>query len=118
MKPPPSWIGPSRLDGTLGAKIREERVRRGLTIVKLARKAGVSRRHLSALEAGGNVSVILLVRIAAVLQLESLPAGRELRLQMTALPKKQPPDRGELEERLAKVQMAVEDCRKLLAESD
>ena len=53
---------------SLGQRVRELRNRRGLTRKMLAREAQVSERHLAQLEAGeGNVSIVLLRRIAAAL---------------------------------------------------
>jgi XRE family transcriptional regulator, aerobic/anaerobic benzoate catabolism transcriptional regulator len=52
----------------LGKRVRELRNRRGLTRKLMAREADVSERHLAQLEAGeGNVSIVLLRRIAAAL---------------------------------------------------
>jgi XRE family transcriptional regulator, aerobic/anaerobic benzoate catabolism transcriptional regulator len=52
----------------LGKRVRELRNRRGLTRKMLAREADVSERHLAQLEAGeGNVSIVLLRRIAGAL---------------------------------------------------
>ncbi len=52
----------------LGKRIRELRSRRGMTRKMLAREADVSERHLAQLEAGeGNVSIVLLRRIASSL---------------------------------------------------
>jgi len=52
----------------LGKRVRELRSRRGMTRKMLAREADVSERHLAQLEAGeGNVSIVLLRRIAASL---------------------------------------------------
>jgi XRE family aerobic/anaerobic benzoate catabolism transcriptional regulator len=52
----------------LGKRVRELRNRRGLTRKLMAREAEVSERHLAQLEAGeGNVSIVLLRRIAAAL---------------------------------------------------
>lgn len=54
--------------GTLGARVRGERERRGLARRVLAANAEVSERYLAQLEAGeGNVSVVLLRRIALAL---------------------------------------------------
>src|ERR1700737_4038406 len=51
---------------SLGRRVRQARNRRGLTRKMAAREADVSERHLAQLEAGeGNVSVVLLRRIAA-----------------------------------------------------
>ena len=50
----------------LGKRVRELRNRRGMTRKMMAREADVSERHLAQLEAGeGNVSIVLLRRIAA-----------------------------------------------------
>jgi XRE family aerobic/anaerobic benzoate catabolism transcriptional regulator len=50
----------------LGKRVRELRNRRGMTRKMMAREANVSERHLAQLEAGeGNVSIVLLRRIAA-----------------------------------------------------
>ena len=52
----------------LGRRVRQARSRRGMTRKMAAREADVSERHLAQLEAGeGNVSIILLRRIAAAL---------------------------------------------------
>lgn len=52
----------------LGKRVRELRNRRGMTRKMMAREAEVSERHLAQLEAGeGNVSIVLLRRIAAAL---------------------------------------------------
>lgn len=54
----------------LGARVRELRNRRGMTRKILAHDADVSERHLAQLESGeGNVSIVLLRRIAAALGL-------------------------------------------------
>jgi XRE family transcriptional regulator, aerobic/anaerobic benzoate catabolism transcriptional regulator len=53
---------------SLGKRIRQVRSRRGMTRKIAARQADVSERHLAQLEAGeGNVSIVLLRRIAAAL---------------------------------------------------
>ena len=53
---------------SLGKRVRELRNRRGMTRKMMAREADVSERHLAQLEAGeGNVSIVLLRRIAAAL---------------------------------------------------
>ncbi|MGA7916604.1 MAG: helix-turn-helix transcriptional regulator [Candidatus Acidiferrales bacterium] len=54
--------------GSLGARVRELRSLRGMTRKMVAREADVSERHLAQLELGdGNVSIVLLRRIAAAL---------------------------------------------------
>ena len=54
--------------GALGARVREQRERRGLARRVLAASAEVSERYLAQLEAGaGNVSIVLLRRIALAL---------------------------------------------------
>jgi XRE family aerobic/anaerobic benzoate catabolism transcriptional regulator len=53
---------------SLGKRVRELRDRRGMTRRAAAREAQVSERHLAQLEAGeGNISILLLRRIAAAL---------------------------------------------------
>lgn len=52
----------------LGKRVRQFRSRRGMTRKMVAREADVSERHLAQLEAGeGNVSIVLLRRIVAAL---------------------------------------------------
>lgn len=53
----------------LGKRVRELRSRRGLTRKQMSQEADVSERHLAQLESGeGNISVLLLQRIAAALR--------------------------------------------------
>src|SRR5262249_30579348 len=59
----------------LGDIVRETRIKKGLTQARLARLAGVSRRHLAALEKGANVSVAVLKKVAAVLDLQEIELG-------------------------------------------
>jgi len=59
----------------LGDVVRETRIKKGLTQAKLARLAGVSRRHLAALEKGANVSVLVLRKVASVLDLTQIQLG-------------------------------------------
>jgi XRE family transcriptional regulator, aerobic/anaerobic benzoate catabolism transcriptional regulator len=55
---------------SLGQRVRQVRTRRGMTRKAAAGQADVSERHLAQLEAGeGNVSIVLLRRIAAALNL-------------------------------------------------
>jgi len=52
----------------LGKRVRELRSRRGMTRKRMSQEADVSERHLAQLESGeGNISVLLLQRIAAAL---------------------------------------------------
>jgi transcriptional regulator with XRE-family HTH domain len=64
----------------LGDLIRLRRIQRNLTQERLAKMAGVSRRQLSLLEDGRNVSLLFLTKIAEALELTELPVGR-LRLR-------------------------------------
>ena len=59
----------------LGQIIRAARIKKGLTQARLARLAGVSRRHLAALEKGANVSVLVLKKVAGVLELTDINLG-------------------------------------------
>src|SRR5712664_4709549 len=53
---------------SLGSRVRDLRKRSGMTRKTLARESEVSERHLAQLESGeGNISILLLRRIAAVL---------------------------------------------------
>lgn len=52
-----------------GDRIRGRRIQAGLTQARLARHAGVSRRHLAALEKGANVSINILARVSQVLEI-------------------------------------------------
>jgi XRE family aerobic/anaerobic benzoate catabolism transcriptional regulator len=66
---------------SLGSRVRDLRNRRGMTRKILARESGVSERHLAQLESGeGNISILLLRRIVAVLNvsLEELFAPEQL----------------------------------------
>src|SRR6185369_2008169 len=56
----------------LGETIKEARIRKGLTQARLAKMAGVSRRHLAALEKGANVSILVLRKVTAVLELNEI----------------------------------------------
>jgi transcriptional regulator with XRE-family HTH domain len=59
----------------LGETVRSTRIKRGLTQAHLARLAGVSRRHLAALEKGANVSILVLRKVASVLDLAEINLG-------------------------------------------
>src|SRR5471030_338719 len=62
----------------LSERVRDARARRGMTRKILARDSGVSERYLAQLESGrGNVSVLLLLRIAAALNLPLTDLLRE-----------------------------------------
>lgn len=55
--------------------IRLRRVQRNLTQDRLAKMAGVSRRQLSLLEDGRNVSLLFLTKVAQALEITELPIG-------------------------------------------
>jgi transcriptional regulator with XRE-family HTH domain len=69
--------------------IRLRRKQRNLTQEQLARMAGVSRRQLSLLEDGSNVSLVFLLKVAKALELTELQIGA-LRLRSA------PPELGSL----------------------
>jgi transcriptional regulator with XRE-family HTH domain len=69
--------------------IRLRRKQRNLTQEQLAKMAGVSRRQLSLLEDGANVSILFLLKVANALELTELPIGA-LRLRSA------PPELGSL----------------------
>jgi transcriptional regulator with XRE-family HTH domain len=66
---------PERLDGKLGKTVRAARSARGWTIAGLSRRAGVSKRHLSAMELGANVSAAVIIRVAQTLGLAEVDIG-------------------------------------------
>ena len=74
----PALIDESQYLGALGERVRNLRAQRGMTRKILARDSGVSERYLALLEAGeGNVSVVLLKRIAQALNVPSIELLRE-----------------------------------------
>jgi XRE family transcriptional regulator, aerobic/anaerobic benzoate catabolism transcriptional regulator len=85
IQPKLSLPRPPQLSGeqfllTLGARVRDLRNRRGMTRKTLAHESNVSERHLAQLESGeGNISILLLRRVAAVLSvsLEELFAASQ-----------------------------------------
>lgn len=65
---PPGFSADGDFLTSLGKRVRELRARRGLTRKQVSQEADVSERHLAQLEAGeGNISVVLLQRIAEAL---------------------------------------------------
>src|SRR5512141_1970490 len=61
-----------------GERVRESRARRGMTRKILARDSGVSERYLAQLESGqGNISVLLLMKIAQSLNVPLVDLMRE-----------------------------------------
>lgn len=70
-QPQASEVESKRLLGALGEHVRNLRAHRGMTRKVLARHSGVSERYLAQLEQGqGNISVVLLARVAAALRTE------------------------------------------------
>jgi predicted transcriptional regulator len=63
----------------LGDRLRSTRMRRGMSRRELARRSGISERYIARVEGGtGNVSVVLLLRIAQALrgtEAVSMPGG-------------------------------------------
>jgi transcriptional regulator with XRE-family HTH domain len=70
----------------LGETVRTTRIKRSLTQARLARMAGVSRRHLAALEKGANVSINVLRKVASVLELTEISLSDELTVQTAGDP--------------------------------
>src|SRR5208282_6782347 len=65
---PPSQPSDEEFLRVLGMRVRELRSRRGMTRKMMAQESDVSERHLAQLELGdGNVSIVLLRRIATAL---------------------------------------------------
>ena len=74
----PAAFDESQYLGALGERVRNLRAQRGMTRKILARDSGVSERYLALLEAGeGNVSVVLLKRIAQALNVPAIELLRE-----------------------------------------
>lgn len=73
----------------LGSKVRDARMRRGLTRKMLARDSAVSERYLAELEAGrGNISILLLRKVAGTLGLslaELMRDNEEQGLELTLI---------------------------------
>jgi XRE family aerobic/anaerobic benzoate catabolism transcriptional regulator len=83
---PPASSGHSEFLATLGKRLRELREQRGMPRKVLAKEADVSERYLAQLEAGeGNVSIVLLRRIALALgvQPEDVMANRRTAVYRT-----------------------------------
>ena len=74
------------LDTRLGRVIRSARDRRGLTQADLARRCGISRRHVAAIERGANFTVAVLVAIAAELPEIAPPLLSEFLMLMVPTP--------------------------------
>ena len=56
----------------LGARVRHVRALRGMSRKVLARVSGISERYIAQIEAGrGNVSIVLLLRLAQAIRCES-----------------------------------------------
>src|SRR5271155_4048028 len=65
---PPARLSDEDFLRALGVRVRELRSRRGMTRKMMAQESDVSERHLAQLELGdGNVSIVLLRRIATAL---------------------------------------------------
>lgn len=71
-RPETSQTQTERLLRVLGERVRTLRAHRGMTRKALARESAVSERYLAQLEQGhGNISVVLLARVAAALRTEA-----------------------------------------------
>ena len=70
---------------SIAVQVRDEKQRRDLSDRKLAKAAGVSRRHLVELQKGANVTLLIAEKVMEALELEELvfPGGNR-RLAMTA----------------------------------
>ena len=64
----------------LGTFIRLKRLQKNLTLERLSKLAGVSRRQLALVEDGHNVSILFLSKICNVLEIEVVPLTDTLRL--------------------------------------
>ncbi|HKS21197.1 MAG TPA: helix-turn-helix transcriptional regulator [Thermoanaerobaculia bacterium] len=59
----------------LGAALKELKEKRGVSQSRLARIAGVSRRHVSVALGGGNITILILKKLMRALRAESVPIG-------------------------------------------
>jgi transcriptional regulator with XRE-family HTH domain len=66
---------PTSLPPIVGECIRNARKRRRLTQARCAKIAGVSRRHLAAMERGSNITVLVLIKIAQAVGLSDISTG-------------------------------------------
>ena len=62
-----------------GNLVRQTRSQKGLTQLRAARGAGISRKHWAAIEQGQNVSAVYMMRVASYLDLSVIPLGSDLR---------------------------------------
>lgn len=69
---------------SIGAQVRDERTRRNLSDSRLARMAGVSRRHLVEMQKGANVTLSITEKVMAALAMENLTFGPDRGLTMSA----------------------------------
>jgi transcriptional regulator with XRE-family HTH domain len=67
----------------VGAAIKETRNLRGLSIAKLAKATGVSRRHIAAMETGANVTLMILHRIMQGLHLAEVELDETAKVTAT-----------------------------------
>lgn len=65
---------------SIGAQVRDERTSRRLSDSKLAKSAGVSRRHLVELQKGANVTLSIVQKVMMALELRELSFGPVQRL--------------------------------------
>ncbi|HEU4889300.1 MAG TPA: hypothetical protein VFV49_15550 [Thermoanaerobaculia bacterium] len=80
----PATRNPYPYAASIGAQVREERTRRNLSDSRLARMAGVSRRHLVELQKGANVTLSITERVMAALEMEALSFSPDRRLTTPA----------------------------------
>ena len=76
----PATRNPYPYVDTIGAQVRDERIRRNLSDSRLARMAGVSRRHLVELQKGANVTLSITEKVMAALEMETLAFSPDRRL--------------------------------------
>src|SRR5215213_5158909 len=68
----------------LGLLVRETRIRKGLTQQRASKEAGVSRKQWVLLEQGENASAAFIQKVAAYLELRTIPLGDGLEATMGA----------------------------------
>jgi transcriptional regulator with XRE-family HTH domain len=80
----PASRNPYPYADSIGAQVREERTKRNLSDSRLARMAGVSRRHMVELQKGANVTLSITEKVMAALGMETLAFNADRRLTAPA----------------------------------
>jgi transcriptional regulator with XRE-family HTH domain len=92
---------------SIGARVREERTRRQLSDNRLAKMAGVSRRHLVELQKGANVTLSIAEKVMVALDLQELSFAPERRLTVPAAGKDTAPVRQQLDRAAQQIDVGI-----------